>query len=328
MQVLCDPAAPRKPDPLNSESPNTAFQKRGPVFSRPSALRWQDWKTIFTRTFKSLLFGPTTLVAAGCAFYTTLALFPAISSLISIYGLVFDVQTVAPQMEVLRNLLPPGAYALIHDRIQTLVAEPHSSLTLNLVISLSVALWSASAATKSILAALNIAYNTKEDRSFLIFHLTALAMTLFAVLGAALTLALMVALPLLLRLPTWLDIPTPPGSIEFLAQWSGPVIMFTFQILAISALYRFGPDRKFPGLWRWVMPGALFATITWVIVAFGFSYYVAHIASYNATYGPLGAVIAIMMWFFVSAWVVLMGAEFNAEMEIYARGDRRKPLTF
>ncbi|WP_086613119.1 YihY/virulence factor BrkB family protein, partial [Acetobacter indonesiensis] len=260
------------------------------------------------------------------AFYTTLSLFPAISSLISIYGLAFDVQTVTPQLEVLRNLLPPSAYALIYDRIQTLVAEPHSSLTLNLVISLSVAIWSASAATRSILAALNIAYNTKESRSFLVFQVTALGMTLSAVLGAALTLALMVALPLLLNLPAWLHIPTPPGSIEFAARWSGPVIMFTFQILATSVLYRFGPDRHHPALWRWVMPGALFATISWILSASGFSYYVAHIASYNATYGPLGAVIAIMMWFFVSAWVVLMGAELNAEMESYARGERRKPI--
>ncbi|KXV75399.1 trehalose-binding protein, partial [Acetobacter malorum] len=130
-----------------AEGPKADTPDQGPKFSRPSALRWQDWKTIFTLTFKSLISGPTTLVAAGCAFYTTLSLFPAISSLISIYGLAFDVQTVTPQLEVLRNLLPPGAYALIYDRIQTLVAEPHSSLTVNLVISLSVALWSASAAT-------------------------------------------------------------------------------------------------------------------------------------------------------------------------------------
>ncbi|MCI1438387.1 YihY/virulence factor BrkB family protein [Acetobacter indonesiensis] len=327
MQVLCDPATPSHTElQTTAESHQTGTEKQGPTFERPSELKRSDWKSIFIQTAKSLISGPTTLVAAGCAFYTTLSLFPAISSLISIYGLAFDVQTVTPQLEVLRNLLPPSAYALIYDRIQTLVAEPHSSLTLNLVISLSVALWSASAATRSILAALNIAYNTKESRSFLVFQVTALGMTLSAVLGAALTLALMVALPLLLNLPAWLHIPTPPGSIEFAARWSGPVIMFTFQILATSVLYRFGPDRHHPALWRWVMPGALFATISWILSASGFSYYVAHIASYNATYGPLGAVIAIMMWFFVSAWVVLMGAELNAEMESYARGERRKPI--
>lgn len=327
MQVLCDPAHPSHPEHTHPNEHNQADQT-GPAktFSRPSELGRGDWKTILLQTGKSLISGPTTLVAAGCAFYTTLSLFPAISSLISIYGLAFDVQTVTPQLEVLRNLLPPGAYALIYDRIQTLVAEPPSSLTVNLVISLSVALWSASAATRSILAALNIAYNTKESRSFLVFQITALAMTLSAVLGAALTLAIMVALPIFLNLPAWLHIPTPPGSIEFAARWSGPLVMFSFQILATSALYRFGPDRHYATNWRWVLPGALFATLTWIMTAMGFSYYVAHIASYNATYGPLGAVIAIMMWFFVSAWVVLMGAELSAEMESYARGEPRKPI--
>lgn len=113
-------------------------------FASPWAMCRKDWRTIVSNTFKNLVFGPTTLVAAGCAFYTTLSLFPAISAMISIYGLVFDVQTVAPQMDILRNLLPPSAFNLLYDRVQTLVAEPPSSLTVNLIISLSVALWSAS----------------------------------------------------------------------------------------------------------------------------------------------------------------------------------------
>lgn len=191
---------------------------------------------------------------------------------------------------------------------------------MNLIISLTVALWSASAATRSILSALNIAYNTRENRNFLVFQATAFAMTLSGILGAVLTLALLVAMPLLLALPAILHIPTPPGSIEFLARWSGPVVMFTFETLALSALYRFGPDRKRHTQWRWVLPGALTSTITWIGASLGFSYYVAHLASYSATYGPLGAFIAIMMWFFVTAWVVLMGAELNAQMEGYALG--------
>jgi membrane protein len=296
-------------------------------FASPWVMSRGDWRTILSNTVKNLVFGPTTLVAAGCAFYTTLSLFPAISAMISIYGLVFDVQTVAPQMDILRNLLPPSAFNLLYERVQTLVAEPPSSLTVNLIISLSVALWSASAATRSILSALNIAYNTRENRNFLVFQATAFAMTLSGILGAVLTLALLVAMPLFLTLPAILHIPTPPGSIEFLARWSGPVVMFTFETLALSALYRFGPDRKRRTQWRWVLPGALTSTITWIIASLGFSYYVAHLASYNATYGPLGAFIAIMMWFFVTAWVVLMGAELNAQMEGYALGLIHPPET-
>ncbi|BAU39595.1 t-RNA-processing ribonuclease BN [Acetobacter pasteurianus NBRC 101655] len=324
MQVICQPDT--RPSVHPDSHSHTIHENVQPNFSRPSELGRKDWKIILQRTVKSLISGPTTLVAAGCAFYTTLSLFPAISSLISIYGLAFDVQTVAPQMEVLRSLLPPNAFNLLYDRVQTLVAEPPSSLTFNLIISVSVALWSASAATRSIIAALNIAYNTRENRNFFIFQITAFALTLCGILGAVLTLALMVAMPLLLNLPALLHIPTPPGSIEFMARWSGPVVMFTFETLALSALYRFGPNRHISTQWRWVLPGAVCSTLTWIAASLGFSYYVAHIASYSATYGPLGAFIAIMMWFFVTAWVVLMGAELNAEMESYARGITRQPL--
>ncbi|MBS0960816.1 YihY/virulence factor BrkB family protein [Acetobacter thailandicus] len=315
MQADCSQAEHAPSETKNQSTLNTSSSTPVRTIARPSQFSRHEWRMILSQAIKNIFSGPITLVAAGCAFYTTLSLFPAISSLISIYGLAFDVQTVTPQLRVLRSLLPPAAYSLIYDRIQTLVAEPHSSLTLNLIISLSVALWSASAATRSILAALNIAYNTKETRNFFVFQITALSMTLFAILGAVLTIAIMVAVPLLLNMTMWLHIPTPPGSIEFVAQWSGPLVVFLFQTLATCALYRFGPDRHYRTNWRWVLPGALFSTITWVISALGFSYYVAHIASYNATYGPLGAFIGIMMWFFVSAWVVMMGAELSAQME-------------
>lgn len=325
MQALCQPEShshTHGPDDGPDHAPDG--QPDNPV-SHPTALRWADWKIILHRAIRSLFVGPTTLVAAGCAFYSTLSLFPAISALISIYGLAFDVNTVAPQMDVLHHLLPPSAFRLIQDRVQTLVAEPHASLTLNLIISLTVALWSASAATRSIIYALNMAYDTRETRNFIIFHITAFSLTLFAVLGAALTIALMVAVPLLFSMAVWLHIPTPPGALNFLARWSGPIVMFTFEILALSGLYRFGPDRKSKTRWRWVLPGALLSTVMWILASQAFSYYVAHLASYNATYGPLGAVIAIMMWFFVTAWVVLMGAEINAEMEGYACGTPRQP---
>lgn len=302
----------------------------GPVVSpgsprpdTPLALHWADWRRIITRTTRSLVAGPSTLVAAGCAFYSTLSLFPAISALISIYGLAFDVQTVAPQMAALRPLLPPSVFLLIQNRVQVLIDEPHASLTLNLIISLTVALWSASAATRSIISALNMAYNAREDRNFFVFQATAFALTLFSILGAVLTIALMVAIPLLLHLSSWLHIPAPPGSTYVLTTLSGPFALFTFEILALSALYRYGPSRHQRTRWRWVIPGALLATFVLIPASQLFSYYVAHLASYNTSYGPLGAFIIIMMWLFVTAWVVLMGAELNAEMESYALGQPR-----
>lgn len=326
-QLSSAPSAPAaETTPVHQAPDMPSPGKAAPAKPKPDtplALRWADWRRIISRTARSLVAGPSTLVAAGCAFYSTLSLFPAISALISIYGLAFDVQTVTPQMDALRPLLPPSVFMLIQNRVQVLVAEPHTSLTLNLIISLTVALWSASAATRSIISALNMAYNAREHRNFFVFQATAFALTLFSVLGAVLTIALMVAIPLLLNLSLRLHIPTPPGSTDFLSSLSGPLILFTFEILALSTLYRYGPDRQRRTGWRWVMPGAVLASFVLIPASQLFSYYVAHLASYNTTYGPLGAFIVIMMWFFVTAWVVLMGAELNAEMESYARGNPR-----
>ncbi len=297
-----------------------------PMASSPLQLTLSQWKSVCRSTVMALISGPTTLVAAGCAFYATLALFPAISTLISIYGLAFDVQSVATQLDMMRNLLPPAAFSIIQDRVQELVSEPHSSLTVNLLISTSIALWSASAGIKSILSALNIAYGTSETRNFFVFQALALSLTLGATVEACLGVATMVALPILFQyLPALLMIEPPPGSMEFVVRMAGLGIMTTFMITAYMILFRFGPSNHHTK-WRWVAPGAIAATFIWIAVASAFSYYVANIASYGATYGPLGAFVAIMMWFFVSAWVVLLGAEFNAELEALAFGIKREVL--
>lgn len=313
----------RDKNPADTDGDDTAPQQ---TLSSPRQLSGAQWRTVCKATVSALISGPTTLVAAGCAFYATLALFPAISTLISIYGLAFDVQSVATQLDSVRNLLPPAAFSIIQSRVQELVSSPHSSLTISLLISTSIALWSASAGIKSILSALNIAYGTNETRNFLVFQMLALALTLGATLEACLGVATMVALPILFDyLPELLRMQAPPGSIELAVRAAGLSIMATFLMLAYMILYRFGPSRH-RTKWRWVFPGAVLATVIWIVVAFGFSYYAANFASYGATYGPLSAFAAIMMWFFVSAWVVLMGAEFNAELESLACGRERKVL--
>lgn len=277
----------------------------------------------------------TSLSAAGCAFYATLSLFPALTALISVYGLAFDVQTAEGQLHVIKHILPPAAYDMIFDRIHTLVTQPHSSLTLGLVFSVLVALWSVTASSKSILSALNIVYHAKETRGFFHFQCLAFGTTLMAVIGACLTLALMVAAPAIVDyLPHYLSyvgvtMSSIPPSLHFLVEqgtpvlvhWLAPAIMLCFVFTALIVLYRIAPCRDRLTCWRWIFPGALVATLLWVGVSIGFSWYVAHFASYGTTYGPLGAVAAVMMWLFVSAYVVLFGAVVNAELE--ERGYRR-----
>ncbi|WP_408874482.1 YihY/virulence factor BrkB family protein [Gluconobacter sp. OJB] len=302
--------------------------------SSQNRLHHAAWRVIAKHLFAEVGSSQTSLSAAGCAFYATLSLFPAISSLISLYGLAFDLQSVEPQLEVLRHLLPPSAYALIGDRIHELISQPHSSLTIGLIFSLAVALWSASASTKSILSALNMAYNAQETRSFLKFQAVALSTTLTAIVGAALTLALMVAAPALVDyLPRHVSfLSDPPFPVNFLLSYGAPMIVHTlapvlmllFVFIAVTLLYRFAPCRVHTE-WRWIFPGSILATILWVATSLGFSWYVAHFASYGATYGPLGAVAAIMMWLFVSAYVVLFGAELNASLEARAGKSQAVP---
>ncbi len=302
---MTDPsAATAEPDAL----------RMGRMARRPTQIPWSGWKRVLRRTAREVATDRISLVAAGCAFYATLALFPAISMLVSIYGLVFDPSTVGPQLAVLRDLLPPSAYQLIADRVQVLVSKPPGTLTFSLALSIVIALWSASTGTKSILGALNLAYEERETRSFLRFQLTALGMTLGGILAAVVGLAGLLLVPAavaLLRISAY-------GALIARAASFGLLLLFV--LLSLSLLYRFGPSRRSAG-WHWVTPGSLLATVLWLLVSALFSFYVQHLASYDATYGPLGAVVGVMMWFYVSALVVMLGAELNAELELQTARD-------
>ena len=292
-------AIARKPD----------AERLGRLAKHPLEIPWAGWRRVIARTARAVITARISLCAAGCAFYATLALFPAISMLVSIYGLAFDPATVGPQMQVLQDLLPPSAFHLIADRVQMLVSKPAGTLTFSLLVSIMIALWSASTGTKSILGALNLAYEEREQRSFVRFQLTALGMTLGAILAAVIGLAALVLLPAFIG---FFGISTYGATMARLTSLGALVI---FVLLALSLLYRFGPSRN-AASWHWVTPGSLVATVLWLIVSALFSFYVEHLASYDATYGPLGAVVGVMMWFYVSALAVLVGAELNAELEL------------
>ena len=264
--------------------------------------------TILRATLRRMVGDQVGLVAAGCAFYATLALFPAITMLIFIYGLAFDPGTVEPQLRLMEELLPPDAYSLIAGRVHVLVTQPRGTLGLGLGISLSIALWSASAGTRAMLAALNLAFDVGEDRRGLIaFHATALLMTLCAILGASLGIALLVFLPAALAA---LGV---EAHTAWLARWLGLGLLLTYVMLALALLYRYGPARRTRG--PWLSAGALLATVLWLAASAALSLYAERVAAYDATYGPLGAVVAIMMWFYVTAYVVMLGAELDAQID-------------
>jgi membrane protein len=258
------------------------------------------------RLWRHIADGRMSLIAAGCAFYATLALFPGLSMLVSLYGLVFDPVTVVPQLNLLRDVLPPEALVLISRQVHALVTQPSMDLQLNVLVTAGFTLWSASTGTKSILAAIGNTYG-EASVSVLRFQVTGLAMTLCAVLAAVLTLAILVALPE--ALPLLDSTPTLRGVLHFTSL--GMLVAFVWA--SIASLYHFAPP---PGTTPTplVIPGSLVAAALWLGASVLFSIYVGKVAQFDATYGPLAAVAGVMLWFWVSTYIVLLGAELNAAL--------------
>jgi membrane protein len=263
---------------------------------------------VATGTIRASTTDRVSLAAAGCAFYATLALFPAISMLISVYGMVLDPATAEQQLGVLSGLLPAPAYGLIEDRIHQLISQPAHTLSASLLISFLLTFWSSSTGSKSVLSAVNVAYDVTEQRPFLRFQFIGLSMTLVAVLCAIMAIAV-----LLLLQPAidFLGLSQHGGK---LIQMAGMAMLIGFFFVAIVLLYRFGPSRTPPPRPR-IKPGAALATVLWLIASEILSFYIARIGAFGATYGSLGAVVGVMMWFYISAYAVLLGAEPNARLE-------------
>jgi membrane protein len=276
--------------------------------AHPFRVPWPVWRVIIRFTLAQMISDRVTMVAAGCAFYATLALFPAISMLLFIYGLAFDPVTVEPQLHLLNALLPGPGVSLIDARIRQLVSHHHGTLTAGLAISAAVTLWSAMTGTKSVLAAVNMAYGETERRGFFRYQLVSLTITVCAVGGAALAIAILVFLPVLFH---WLGL---PPSAQWLIRMVSVLLLVVCVLVSVSLLFRFGPSRK-QARWAWITPGSVVATVLWLAASALFSWYVSAVSSYDALYGPLGAVVAVMMWFYVTTFAVLLGAELNAQLE-------------
>lgn len=291
-----------------------AAQALGRNAEAPWEVPWRGWKQVLRRACRDMISDRASLVAAGCAFYATLALFPSISILVSLYGLAFDPKSVQPHLAILADLLPAPAFALISDRVNMLTSNPPRLLGINLLVSSGIAAWSATTGTKSLITAINHAYEEREDRSVLEYQLTAFGLTILAMLGAVLGLAALVGVPAVMT------VLAASANQQLLVQLVSFGLTLAFVVLALFIVYRHGPCRR-PAKWRWVAPGSLLAAVLWVATSLLFSFYVSDFARYDVTYGSLGAVAGVMMWFFVSAYVVLLGAELNAELELQTARD-------
>ncbi|MGH7086056.1 MAG: YihY/virulence factor BrkB family protein, partial [Acetobacteraceae bacterium] len=302
---------PRKDEAARHQAEGaSANAARTPVLTKGTGKHRVRHRARFvgSHTMKAMVSDRMSLSTAGLAYYATFALFPAISTLVFLYGLMFDPHSVATQLKNLETLLPPPAYTLISERVQALVSRQGGALTIGLIISVAITYWSASTGTKSLLSALNLVYGEQERRGIIGFQLIGLGMTLSGMLAAVFGIAILVALPAAI---SFLGL---SGHQAALLKLVGVSALLVFVFGALTLLYRFGPSRS-PNAHRVFLPGSITSTILWMAASLLFSIYVTRVASYNAMYGPLAAVIGVMMWFYVSAYVVLFGAELNAALE-------------
>lgn len=247
-------------------------------------------------------------LAAGAAFQTLLTIFPALTAAVSLYGLVADRNMVEGQIMAIQGVLPPEAITLIATWLHALVQAPATRFGLGLIVSVLLALWSIWSATGMLMTAVTVCYGEEEKRGFVSFNLRALALGAGLALFGTAALALVAVLPAALAL---LPVSDTLGEVLGLVRW--PILAGIF-ILALAIVYRYAPDRAEPK-WQWISWGAAAATVLWLAGSIGFTIYVSKVGSYDKTYGSLGAVIILLLWFYLTAYVILAGAGLNAEIE-------------
>lgn len=246
-----------------------------------------------------------TLIAAGCAFYGLLALFPGITALISIWGLVGDPETVASQIEPLQRIAPEAVYEIVRGQVTSVAEGAGGSVTIGLIAGIALALWSATKGTKSLMISLGIVHGVEDDRGFVGQNAKALGLTALTVLAVAVALGLIVVVPALFAA---VGLGATVETLVSLARW--PLLLVGVTGF-FAILYRYGPDWRHPP-WKDILPGAAIAAALWIVASILFSVYVRNFGSYNATYGSLGAVVILLFWFWISALTALLGAEINA----------------
>jgi membrane protein len=274
----------------------------------PFQIPWEGWKQILWRTYVRINEDRLLAIAAGVVFFGLLAVFPAITALVSFYGLFANPSTIAANLQSLALMLPEGSFQIVQDQIARVLAKGNTELGATFLFGLALAIWSANAGVKALIDALNVAYGEREKRSFLQLNLLSLAFTIGGIVALLLMVAGVVAFPLALD---HLGLGPESKLIFSLARWP---LLFLILWGALGLLYRFGPSREHPR-WEWLNVGTLAAAFLWIMGSSLLSWYLSNFANYNATYGSLGAAIGLMMWMWMSAIIVLWGAELNSEIE-------------
>jgi membrane protein len=294
---------------------DTSFDDhRGRGADRPQDIPARGWWDIAMRVKREMTADNIDILAGGLALYALLAVFPALAASVSIYGLFASPADMANHLQQIAGSLPEDATKILQQQLNDLSQRPQDALSVGLIIGIALALWSARKGMVALMTATNVAYDEEENRGFFKQLFVSLAFTIGAVFGFLAVLLLGVAVPVVLAF-----IPLGPAAeIVLLAvRW---LLLAAVAVLGLAVLYRFAPDRK-TAQWKWVTPGSLIATTLWLIGSALFALYVRNWGSYGETYGTLGGVVVLLMWFYLSGYIVILGAEINAEMERQTKND-------
>lgn len=280
---------------------------RGRQARHPSEIPVRGWRDVLWRVWLGVERDSLLMVARSIAFSVVMALLPGLAAFVALYGLFADPAAAREHLALLAGVVPGAALALIGDEMVRIATEAEATLSLTFLLGLSLAFWTANTGMRALIRGLNIAYGERESRGFLRLTLTSGALTLGAFGFLLATVAALLVLPLVLGV---LGVPADLGPLGLL-RWPALLLL---AVAAFEVLYRLGPDRR-PARWRWLSVGAVAAAGLWLVGSLALSAYVAGFAGYAATYGSLGAVFGCLIWSWISAVVVLLGAKLNAELE-------------
>ncbi len=278
----------------------------------PQEFSLANWWQITKRVMHKVEQDNMSLIAAGVAFYFLLAMFPLLAALVSMYSLFTDQQTLLQHMSLLVGVIPEQSREILEAQIESLLATDNSALSVGFVFSFLLAIWSGGKGSVALITACNISYKEGKTRSFLKMIIVRTMLTLATILTMLLMLLMIVIIPFALSM---LD-----ETSQSLLSWvTWPILLILFN-LSLASLYKYAPHRA-SAKWRWTTPGAVLATLFWLVGSYFFNLYITEYASYNETYGSMGGVVILLMWFYVTAFTILLGAAINAAAELQTEED-------
>ncbi len=293
---------------------NTSKGHKGHNADKPGEIPASGWKEIGSRVISQIKADHVQIVSAGVAFYFFMALFPTLVAALSIYGLVSNPADIESHISALSGFLPGEATGMIDNFIKPIVSKPDQTLGWGLVFSILLSIWSANQGTSALFEGMNIAYNEQDDRSF--FKRTGITL-LFTICGIILGL---LSIVIIVLFPAFIDKINLGATLETVLGWVRWLVLGLIIVFALGVIYKKAPDRDNPEL-KWVSWGTVIATVLWIGGSLLFSWYVKNFGSYDEMYGSFAAVIIMLFWLFLTAFIILLGAEINSEMEHQTRKD-------